>query len=351
MVQNKSLIFNSVPHGFPVAGKDLVVKETELDLTKCPEGGIITKNLFVSYDPYQRGRMRDASIKSYSPPYDIGSVVNNDGIARVVKSDSSDYREGEIVGGPIGTELFSAIDAGTLARFRHINNEHNLPLSNFTGILGMSGLTAYSSFYAIGKPQKGETIFVSAASGAVGAAVGQLAKREGLTVIGSVGSDDKAEFITKELGFDGAFNYKTENPHDALKRLAPNGIDIYYDNVGGIQLEAAIGAANLHARFIECGMISYYNLSRREDMYTPGNLMEIVAKRLTIQGFIVHDPNMGPIYAAEHQSNVAKWLASKEMTVRESTTVGIDNAANGLIGMLKGENFGKAVLKLDHADE
>lgn len=209
----------------------------------------------------------------------------------------------------------------------------------------MPGLTAYSSLYDIGKPVKGETIFISAASGAVGQLVGQLAKHEGLRVIGSVGSDEKLEYITKELKFDGGFNYKKENPADALKRLAPGGIDIYYENVGGVQLEAAINALNDFGRIVACGMISEYSKPEPE-RYGVKNLMQVVAKRLTMRGFIVYDKDMGPRYIKERDEKVGKWLQDGSFKAKSSVTEGIDNGPDGFVGMLQGKNFGKAVLKI-----
>ena len=209
----------------------------------------------------------------------------------------------------------------------------------------MPGLTAWSSFYEIGKPKKGETIFISAASGAVGQIVGQLAKHEGLTVIGSVGDDKKLSFIQSELGFDAGFNYKKEKPADALARLAPNGIDIYYENVGGEQLEAAISSLNMFGRVIACGMISQYNATPGTE-YPIRNLMNVVKQRLTIRGFIVGDADMGPKYHKEHQEKLQKWLSEGSFKATVSVTEGIDGAVEGFIGMLEGKNFGKTVLQV-----
>jgi NADPH-dependent curcumin reductase CurA len=241
MVQNKGVIFKQVPKGLPVPGQDLVVEPREFDLNQAPpSGGITTQNFYASFDPYQRGRLRAPEIKSYSPPFTLGQPITNNTVAKVLKSDNSKFKAGDLVTGNIPTEEYSAVSKDVADTVRNIENPYNLDLKVFIGALGMPGLTAYSSLYAIGKPVKGETIFISAASGAVGQLVGQLAKHEGLRVIGSVGSDDKLDFILKELNFDGGFNYKKEKPADALKRLAPNGVDIYYENVGGEQLEAAI---------------------------------------------------------------------------------------------------------------
>lgn len=227
--------------------------------------------------------MRPEHIKSYSSAYPLGSVIPNGGIGRVIVSRNPSFSVDDLVTGFIGTELYSVISDTQLKQFRKLENTYNLPLSNYTSALGMPGLTAYSSLYRIGEPKKGETIFISAASGAVGQLVGQIAKREGLTVIGSVGSDEKVKFATEVLKFDHVFNYKKETNAEALKRLADKGIDIYFDNVGGEALEAAIEYANPHARFIECGMISGYNVKDKKDLYVPRNLMQIVGKRLKLQ--------------------------------------------------------------------
>lgn len=234
MVQNKGLIFKKVPSGWPKAGEDLAVETRDFVLeTAPPENGITTKNYHVSFDPYQRGRMRPAGTKSYSDPFELGQPITNSAVSKVLKSNNSKFKEGDLILSFAGTEEYSVIP-GEVAndKCRKLENPYNLDPRLFLGALGMPGLTAYSSFYEIGKPKKGETIFVSAASGAVGQIVGQLAKHEGLTVIGSVGSDDKLDFIKNELKFDRGFNYKQEKATDALARLAPEGIDIYYENVG-----------------------------------------------------------------------------------------------------------------------
>jgi hypothetical protein len=347
MVQNKALIFKKVPQGLPVPGQDLVVETREFDLNSPPPpGGVTTKNFYASLDPYQRGRMRPAEVKSYSPAFTLGEPITNLVIAKVLKSDNPNYKAGDLISGHLNFEEYSAVPKGLVdGSFKKINNPYNLDLKLFTGPLGMPGLTAYSSFYEIGKPQKGETIFISAASGAVGQVVGQLAKHAGLKVIGSVGSDEKLEYITKELDFDGGFNYKKEKPLDALKRLAPQGIDIYYENVGGEHLEAAIDCMNDFGRIIACGMVSEYNKPVGE-RYGITNLMQVVAKRLTIRGFIQGDKNMGPLYVDERDKNVAKWLHEGSFKALMSETVGLDNAAEGFVGMLQGKNFGKAVLKI-----
>ncbi|KAK4696388.1 hypothetical protein P7C71_g1518, partial [Lecanoromycetidae sp. Uapishka_2] len=349
MVQNKGVIFKSPPTDWPVEGKDLAVEDREFNLdTEPPENGITTKNYYVSFDPYQRGRMRAPEVKSYSPPFELGKPITNSAVAKVLKSNTSKFQKGDIVTGMMPTEEYSVISGEvTQNMLRKLDNPYNLDPKLYVGALGMPGLTAYSGFYDIGEPKKGETIFISAASGAVGQMVGQLAKHEGLTVIGSVGSDDKLEFIKKELDFDEGFNYKKEKPGDALKRLAPNGIDIYFENVGGEHLDAALEAMTNFGRIICCGMVSQYNISDPEKRYGIKQMGMVVGKRLRIRGFIVGDPDMGPKYAVEHQKNVAKWISEGKFKAQQSVTVGIDNGVKGLLGMLRGENFGKAVLQIE----
>jgi NADPH-dependent curcumin reductase CurA len=250
MVQNKGFIFRKVPSGWPVAGQDLTIEDRPFDLEQSPsEGGVTVRTYYASFDPYLRGRMRAPDVKSYSPPLELGKPVVNRTIMKVLKSDTSKFSTGDVIvadGSPI--EEYSVLGKDFVGRAKRLENPYSIDIKHFLGALGMPGLTAWSSFYEIGQPKKGETIFVSAASGAVGQLVGQLAKHEGLTVIGSVGDDKKLDFITKELKFDHGFNYKNEKPADALSRLAPDGIDIYYENVGGEHLEAALNAMKTFGR-------------------------------------------------------------------------------------------------------
>ena len=260
-VHLRSVGVKKVPVGWPVPGQDLTIEDRPIDLNQdLPEGNILVKNYYASFDPYQRGRMREASKKSYSPPFELGQPITNRSIFKVVKSNHSKHQAGDLLisAGTTPIEEYSVLDKVTADQAQKLENPYNLDPKIFLGALGMPGLTAWSSFYEIGQPKKGETIFISAASGAVGQLVGQLAKHEGLKVVGSVGDDKKLEFITKELGFDAGFNYKKEKPADALARLAPQGIDIYYENVGGEQLEAAINAMN------DFGRISKSNPERTQ---------------------------------------------------------------------------------------
>jgi len=347
MVQNKSLIFASYPDGLPVPGKDLVVETREVDLNKVPQGGVIVKNHYVSYDPYQRGRMRKPEVASYSMPFKIGEPITNRGISTIAASDSPDWKVGDqvIVEGT-GTEEYTVLESSRLRAVRKFDNPLGLDPTLFIGALGMQGLTAWASLYEIGQPKKGETLFVSAASGAVGALVGQLGKKEGLKVIGSVGDDAKLDYIVNELGFDGGFNYKKEKPLDALKRLLPEGIDIYYENVGGEQLAASLTMMKNFGRIVACGMISQYNNKSPEDAYPIRNLSLVVTKRIKIQGFLAGDPNMAPKYHAEHLEKFSQWIKDGSIKTKSAVTKGIDNSAEGFVGMLQGKNFGKALVEI-----
>lgn len=256
MTQNKTLIFKKIPTGLPVEGEHLVVEDRPIDLTKAPEGGLVIQNLYASFDPYLRGKMRDPAVKSYTPAFEVEHPIANSTVAKVLKSDTPDFQEGDLIKAFVPIAEYARVEKAHLAFARKISNPHNLDLGLFLGPLGMPGLTAWSGLYKIGKPKKGETIFISSAAGAVGQVVGQIAKHEGLRVIGSVGSDEKLDFIVKELGFDAGFNYKKEKPHDALPRLAPDGIDIYFENVGDDHLEAALISLNTFGRIPVCGMVS-----------------------------------------------------------------------------------------------
>ncbi|KZZ88660.1 NADP-dependent leukotriene B4 12-hydroxydehydrogenase [Ascosphaera apis ARSEF 7405] len=351
--QNRGLIFKQVPNGYPVPGQDLTVEDVPFDFdAPAPEGGIVLKVLYSSFDPYQRGRMRDPSVKSYSAPFTLGQPIDNGSIGEVIKSSNANFKEGQLVRGTLPIQEYVSIPEQAIKarNLSVLENPLDLDVRHFLGALGMPGLTAYSSLYAIGQPKKGETLFVSAASGAVGSLVGQIAKREGLKVIGSVGSDAKLDYILNELGFDAGFNYKKEKPGDALARLAPQGIDIYYENVGGEHLDAAINAMNTHGRIVACGMISQYN-AKPGEQYGVKNAMQIVGKRIKMQGFIVFDKDMGPKYAEEHAKRVSQWIKDGSFNPRIHQTDGIENGPKGLLGIFKGENFGKAVLKLVCTDK
>jgi NADPH-dependent curcumin reductase CurA len=354
MVQNRALIFNAIPQGMPEKDTHLVVKDIGFDISVIPHNGAILKIDYASFDPYLRGRMREKSSKSYFDAFDLHAPIETGLVGTIVKSANASLKEGDIIRtfGPlqeywtITSDMMNQLNPVTqLPLVERVSNPHNLHLAEFLGALGMPGITAYSSFYEIGCPKKGEVIFVSAASGSVGSLVGQLAKHEGLKVIGSVGEDKKLDYITKELGFDAGFNYKKESTKDALARLAPEGIDIYFESVGGETLQAAFDALRTHGRIIVCGMISQYNLAP-EEQYKLSGTSSMFGRRIKIQGFIQSDPDFGPKWGEEHMANVSKWIVDDSFKTKNHITKGIENAANGLIGIFKGDNFGKAVVEV-----
>ncbi|GAB1317031.1 Endo-polygalacturonase 6 [Madurella fahalii] len=349
MSTNKTLIFKKVPTGIPVAGEHLAVEDRPIDISSPPPGGVTLSILFASFDPYLRGKMRPSHITSFSPAFELEAPITNDTVARVLGSDTDAYKPGDLVIANLPLAEYAVLREGELGRIRSkVHNRHGLKdLGLFLGPLGMPGMTAWSSLYEIGQPKKGETIFISSAAGAVGQIVGQIAKREGLRVIGSVGSDEKLEFIVKELGFDGGFNYKKERARDVLKRLAPDGLDIYYDNVGAEQLEDALGAMNDFGRIVACGMVQAANYNVPEEQrYGVRTLYNIVRKRLTMRGFIVYDHGFWDKYEQDHQTKMQQWLAEASIKAKLDVTEGIDNAAEGFVKLCQGKNFGKAVLKI-----
>lgn len=345
---NKSLIYKEVPETFPEAGKHLTVEDRPIDIESVDlHGGLLVKVLYTSFDPYLRGRMRDPKIPSYSPPLTPGQPLQSAIAGKVVRSDNPQFQVGDEVAAFYGENSeYAVIPEKFIAPtgLRKVDNPHKLPLSYFVGYLGMPGTTAVEGLYEIGKPKKGETIFVSSAAGAVGQLVGQLAKAEGLTVIGSAGSKEKLDYL-KTIGFDAVFNYKEEAPLDALRRLAPNGVDIYWDNVGGETLEAALELLNNYGRIIACGAISGYN-SKPEDRYGVKNLFMIVTKKILMKGFIVDlSP---PKYKAALEKLVPLFVEGK-VQGKEDIYEGIEAGPEGLVGIFKGRNFGKAILKIADA--
>ncbi|KAL7936386.1 hypothetical protein V8C35DRAFT_295364 [Trichoderma chlorosporum] len=344
MTANKTFVYKQIPTGVPVAGEDLVVEDRPIDLTSVPDGGVVLEILYASFDPYLRGKMRDPKIPSYTPAFNLNDAIVNHAVGKVLESKSANFQSGDFVAGMLPIAEYATVPDPAAVKLYKIRNPHNLHLGHFVGALGMPGLTAWSGLYELGKPKKGETIFVSSAAGPVGQAVGQIAKKEGLTVIGSVGSDEKVDFLVKECGFDAAFNYKKEKPKDALPRLAPKGIDIYFENVGGEHLDAALENMNQGGRVPLCGLISEYNSTG--DRYGIKNFGNVLFKQITITGFIVFQPHMGPRYAEEHVDKLSAWIADGSVTAKQHITEGIDNASEGFVELFDGKNFGKALLQI-----
>jgi NADPH-dependent curcumin reductase CurA len=240
MVANKAMIFKKIPTGMPVAGEHITVETREFDPSiAAPPGGLVLKNHHLSLDPFMRGQMRDPSVKSYSTPWILDQPALCATISTVLASDREGISPNDLVFAMSSASEYSIVPAPASRMTRVLKNPPGMeiPPSTLLGALGTPGWTAYASFYEYLQPEEGQTFFVSAASGGVGQVVGQIAKMHGMKVIGSVGSEEKAKFVVDELGFDSAFIYKNESTKAALQRLAPDGIDVYYDNVGGEQLD------------------------------------------------------------------------------------------------------------------
>lgn len=300
-------------------------------------GGILVKNLYLSCDPYMRARFRE-SYDSYIPPFVPGQPVEGFGIARVVDSDNPNFKPGEIICGFVGWEEYSLVS--NTYQLRKIQQD-DIPLSYHIGLLGMAGFTAYAGFYEVCSPQKGEYVFVSAASGAVGQLVGQLAKLHGCHVVGSAGTNHKVDLLKNKLGFDDAFNYKEEKDLDAaLKRYFPQGIDIYFENVGGPMLDAALLNMRVHGRIAVCGMVSQQSFTDTMGIH---NLFTLVTKRIRMQGFLQSDYlHLLPKFVED----VSSYYKQGKIVYIEDMSQGLENAPSALAGLFTGKNVGKQVVRV-----
>ncbi len=323
----------SRPHGWPTAENFALV---EVELPAPTDGQVAVRNTYISVDPYMRGRMND--VKSYSPPFAVGAVMDGGAVGVVVESSSPDLAVGDQVQHQFGWRDLVVGDART---FRKVDTSV-APLPAYLGVLGLTGLTAYAGLTSIAGLQRGEVVFVSGAAGAVGSVAGQLAKLMGASrVIGSAGSAEKIAYVTDELGFDAAFYYHDGTVVDSLVAAAPKGIDVYFDNVGGEHLEAAITALRLHGRVAMCGAISQYNAT--VPVPGPANLAMLIGKRALIRGFLVSDHFD---VAADFEREVGAWLSDGSLRVRETVVDGIENAPDAFIGLLRGDNVGKMLVKI-----
>lgn len=334
-VKNGRLIFKEIPTGYPEPGKTTIYDESEtIDLDSVPlKGGVLVKTLVVSIDPYLRGKMRDPSIQSYTPAFVKDKPIYNYGVGVVLRSENPRAKPGDHLYGTYDFQQYSILN--NLDEFEVLKNEHNLPWSAYVGVVGMPGQTAWVGWHEYAAPQKGDVVFVTAGAGPVGSFVIQLAKLQGLKVIASAGSEDKVDFI-KSLGADVAFNYKTANTWDVLKREGP--INIYWDNVGGETLDAALANAARGARFIECGMISEYNTAP----YTVKNLMAIVRQELHLHGFIVNHHLHK--HHARFYAEVPGKVARGEIKYVEDAKQGLQYAGEAILEVQKGRNSGKSVV-------
>jgi NADPH-dependent curcumin reductase CurA len=331
-VQAKEIRLKSRPKGWPTEDN---FEFATVDLPAPAPGEVLVRNTFMSVDPYMRGRMND--VKSYTPPFELGKALEGGAVGEVVESAADGVKPGDLVLHGLGWRSHTLT-----SQFTKLKPIDGVSPSHFLGALGMPALTAYVGLLDKADFKPGETVFVSGAAGAVGSLAGQIAKLKGAKrVIGSAGSAEKVKHIKEKLGFDEAFNYHDGNVTELLLAAAPEGIDVYFDNVGGDHLEAALWALNTHGRIAACGSISAYN----EEKLPPGprNLHLIVGKRVSINGFIIMD-HYDRFKAMV--SEVSTWLANGELVAEETVVDGLDNAPAAFIGMLKGENTGKMIVRL-----
>ncbi len=321
----------SRPKGWPTLEN---FATASVELPALADGQVLVQNLFMSVDPYMRGRMND--VKSYVPPFQLDRPLEGGAIGKVVESNVPELPAGAIVQSMAGWRDYFVAKATDL----RVVDASATPLSRYLGVLGMPGHTAWVGL-KLAEVKAGDVVFISGAAGAVGSIAGQIAKQRGCTVIGSAGSAEKVALLRDELGFDAAFNYRDEAVVKQLAVAAPDGIDAYFDNVGGDHLEAAIACMSDHGRIAACGSISRYNDEAASA--GPRNMFMIVTKRLTMRGFIVRD------WAREVKAfltEVAPLVASGQIKALETVVEGLDNAPEAFISMLKGGNVGKMVVKI-----
>lgn len=334
---NRQILLKRRPQGMPV--------EEDFELAEAPipelgEGEFLAKTIYLSVDPYMRGRMNDRA--SYAEPYKLGEVVGGGTISRVIKSRNHRFREGDITVGMTGWQEYSVSD-GTGVRN---GVPKDVPMSACLGVLGMPGMTGYFGLLDIAEPKEGETVVVSGAAGAVGSLVGQIAKIKGCHVVGTAGSDEKVKHIVEDLGFDAGLNYKTsENYYKDLKELCPNGIDVYFDNVGGPISDAVIAQINEFARISVCGQIALYNSEKAEE--GPRFLWKLIEKQARIEGFLVFQ--FVKKYKQAYQE-LTEWVRDGKIKFRENIIQGLENAPKAFIGMLNGENLGKQLVQVSEEE-
>ncbi|WP_432484762.1 NADP-dependent oxidoreductase [Kineococcus esterisolvens] len=326
------------PQGEPVPDD---FELADVELPAVGEGQLLLRTLVMSVDPYMRPRMDD--VPSYVPPYRLGQALDGAAVAVVEDSRADGFSAGDLVLHGLGWRTHAVLPAGQV---RRLDLPEGVGETAALGPLGMVGFTAWVGLLDVAAMREGDTVFVSAAAGAVGSLVGQFAKLRGARrVVGSAGGPDKARHLTADLGFDAGIDYRARPVLESLAEAAPDGIDVYFDNVGGDHLEAAVAAANDFARFALCGSVSAYNSPRDLAAAPPGprNLFSIVGKRLRLQGFIVGDHAER---RADFEREVGGWLAQGRVVFRETVREGLESAPGALIGMLRGENTGKMLVRL-----
>lgn len=343
VVSNKQIILPKFVDGIPKES-DFVLQTGSISL-ELPDGSkaVLVKNLILSCDPYMRTRMAKIDDPNYYvQSYTLGQPLNGVVVSKVLASGNPDFKEGDYVWGMSGWEEYSLIEPPQTL-FPITSDVKDIPLSYYTGILGVPGLSAWAGLTEIGAPKEGEKVFVSAASGAVGQIVGQLAKIAGCYVVGSAGSDEKVELLKTKFGYDEAFNYKQEpDLNAALKKYIPSGIDIYFDNVGGELLDAVLLNMNLDGRIAACGMISQYNLEKHEGV---SNLWALVYKRVRMQGFSAFQ--YFPLFP-KFAGVIIPYIKEGKITYVEDIDEGIENGPAALVGLFRGKNVGKKVVVIAH---
>jgi len=330
---NKTILLKNRPKGKPTLN-DFEFVEEEKPSPK--EGEILLKTKYISVDPYLRGRMRDE--ESYIPPFKLNEPVESGIIAEVIESRNPNFSKGDYVNGMLKWKQFQTSPGNGLNKV----NKELAPLTAFLGVLGLTGITAYLGLEKIGKLKKGETLLVSAAAGAVGSVVGQIGKIKGCRVVGIAGSDEKIERIKEKFGFDEGINYKTtDNLKKAIAEACPDGVDVYYDNVGGEILDAAMANINKNGRLIICGAISLYN--KKEIPTGPRHEGTLIKKSILMQGFTVRDyvKEFGPA-----MNQLSSWYKEGELTYSETIVEGFDNVPQAFLDLFEGKNKGKMIVKV-----
>ncbi|MEZ5934875.1 MAG: NADP-dependent oxidoreductase [Alphaproteobacteria bacterium] len=337
--RNRRFVLAHRPKGLPTAD---AFRLEETDIPEPADGEIVAKTRYLSLDPYMRGRMNDAP--SYTPPVPIGGVMDGGTVGEVIASRAPGLKEGDIVVGYGGWQEFFRLKADQARKV----DPAIAPVSTALGVLGMPGQTAYGGLTQIGQPKAGETLVVAAASGAVGAVVGQIARIKGCRVVGIAGGNDKCAYIKDELGFDDAVNHRAPDFAERLKTACPAGIDIYWENVGGPVFDTVLPLLNQFARIPVCGLIHWYNVTEIPTVPdpTPKLMRAILVKRLRIQGFIVFDYDF---LMADFLRDVGGWIRDGKIRYREDIREGFDNAPAALIDLLQGGNFGKMLIDLGGA--
>ena len=328
---NKQVLLASRPQGAVTAENFRIV---ETDLPSPASGQVLVKNEWLSLDPYMRGRMND--VKSYAPSAKIGAVMVGQTVGEVVESRDPAFKPGDKVLTPLGWQLFGVANARDLTKI----DATRVPASYYLGILGMPGITAWFGLSEIGRPKAGDTVVVSAASGAVGSVAGQLAKIAGCRVVGIAGGRAKCDYVRHELGFDAALDYKAGNLEGALREACPKGVDMNFENVGGEILDTLLPVMNPFSRVVVCGLIAEYSAA---EPYRYKNLRSVLVNRIKMQGMIVFDWKER---YGEAVQELARLLAEGKLKYRESIVEGIERAPEGFIALLKGGNFGKQLVKL-----